>query len=248
VNSLRRLLADAVEQHALVGAQVAILQAGRPLAAEAGVTDLTGDRPVTRRTLFEIGSVTKPLVATALLLAEGAGLVDLAAPVGEVVPEWRAAGGPAVTGRQLLSHTSGLAGDYFPDTGAGPDCLARYASLLAAQPVDLPPGTAVSYSNGGYVLAGRLLECAAAAPFDEALERLVLVPAGADDVLTWNHSAAGTDLAMGHQLRNGQVVRTERRFPRALTPAGGVLSSALALAQLVRNLVLDQAVTPNLPG
>lgn len=241
------MLEQAVERDRLVGAQLTVLSRGEARTTVAGVRDvLTGDA-VSGSSRFEIGSVTKPLVAAALLLAQGAGRVDLDAPVADAVPEFRPVEPAArgITARQVLSHTSGLAGDYFPDTGSGPDALARFVTLLAQQPLDVAPGATVSYSNAAYVLAGRLLECVTGWAFDEALDQRLLRPAGADGIATWN--APHDELVVGHELSpDERPVHTARRYPRALTPAGGVVSSSADLAELVRRLTI--APEGGLPG
>lgn len=247
MSTLQRELERAVQRESLVGAQLTVLSGGTARSAHAGVRDVGTGEPVSWDTRFEIGSVSKPLLAAALLLAESDGLVDLEAPVADAVPEFRPRDRTAsrVSARQVLSHTSGLAGDYFPDTGDGADALASFVTLLSEQPLDVAPGTTVSYSNGAYVLAGRLLECVTDVPFGDALAQRLLHPAGADRVGTWG--SALDDAASGHELGlDGAPRRATRRFPRALTPAGGVVSSASDLASLVRALTISS--TGGLPG
>ena len=63
----------------------------------------------------------------------GRGQARAGTPVIEVLPELRLATRRAqqVTMRHLLTHTSGIDGDVFTDTGRGDDCLERYVALLA---------------------------------------------------------------------------------------------------------------------
>ena len=63
-----------------------------------------------------------------------------------------------MTVRHLLTHTSGIDGDVFTDTGRGDDCVERYVDVLAERPVGFTPGVAYSYCNSGYVLLGRIIE------------------------------------------------------------------------------------------
>ena len=67
--------------------------------------------------------------ATVVMQLVDEGLLDLDAPIVEVLPELRLADPDVtkrVTMRHLLTHTSGIDGDVFTDTGRGDDCLERY--------------------------------------------------------------------------------------------------------------------------
>ena len=90
------------------------------------------------------------------------GKLDLDAPVVEVLPELQLAdpdvandGSPM---RHLLTHTSGIDGDVFTDTGRGDDCLEQLRRLLAEAAQNHPLGATWSYCNSGFVLAGRVIE------------------------------------------------------------------------------------------
>ncbi len=89
------------------------------------------------------------------------GLLDLDAPVAEVLPGFRVADPDvtrSVTTRHLLTHTSGIDGDVFTDTGRGDDCLERYVAGMAEVAQNHPLGATWSYCNSGYILAGRIVE------------------------------------------------------------------------------------------
>src|SRR5487761_1369744 len=78
-----------------------------------------------------------------------------------------------VTVAHLLTHTSGIDGDIFTDTGRGDDCLARYVGLLDRASSAFPPGSAYSYCNSGWVLLGRMIEVLDGRSWDDSLaERL----------------------------------------------------------------------------
>ena len=75
--------------------------------------------------------------------------------------------------RHLLTHTSGIDGDVFTDTGRGDDCLERYVALLANVAQNHPLGATWSYCNSGYSLLGRIIEKVTGSTWDAAMrERL----------------------------------------------------------------------------
>ncbi len=78
--------------------------------SERGLAVLQPERiPMTRRTIFDLASLTKPLATTtAMLLLVDEGAVELDAPVAKYLPLFSERGKEAVTIRHLLSHSSGL--------------------------------------------------------------------------------------------------------------------------------------------
>src|SRR5699024_6474367 len=142
-----------------------------------GVADRAAGRPVTFRDRFGTASVSKMLTAAAVLDAHVAGLLDLDAPVVDLLPAVRRPRtlDPRVTARHLLTHTSGV-GDYAEEDDTQPGYVPDYAALWRTTPsvtmerpddflplyADLPPvdepGAAFHYCNSGYVLLAALLE------------------------------------------------------------------------------------------
>jgi len=78
--------------------------------SEHGLAVLQPERiPMTRRTIFDLASLTKPLATTtAILLLVDEGAVELDAPVAKYLPLFAERGKEAVTIRHLLTHSSGL--------------------------------------------------------------------------------------------------------------------------------------------
>ena len=97
-------------QHAEVGASVCVYQ-GDTCVVDlwGGITDPTAATPWQNHTLINTFSVTKGLVALAVLQLEDQGLLDLDAPITDIWPEFGRAGKAGITFRQILNHRSGLA-------------------------------------------------------------------------------------------------------------------------------------------
>src|SRR5690348_1569240 len=84
-------LPELIEEHGVVGAQVAVLHNGEIFDATAGVlNNVTGD-PVTSDSIFQVGSITKVWTATLVQELVNEGLLDLDRPVRDVLPEFRLA-------------------------------------------------------------------------------------------------------------------------------------------------------------
>ena len=104
-------IADQVRDTGIPGASLAIVRDGQVSTTAAfGTADSTG-RPMTADTPFVIGSVSKPITATAVLQLVDAGKIELDAPVQRYLPDFALAtpsAAAAITVRQLLDQTSGL--------------------------------------------------------------------------------------------------------------------------------------------
>jgi CubicO group peptidase (beta-lactamase class C family) len=105
---------------------------------------------------------------------------------------------PDVTVEHLLTHTSGLDGDFFHDTGRGDDCLATYVTAIAARPLTHPPGATHSYSNGGFSVAGRVVEVLTGKVWDTALRDLLITPLGLTGTWTLPEDVLRFRAATGH--------------------------------------------------
>jgi CubicO group peptidase (beta-lactamase class C family) len=124
---------------------------------------------------FRIGSITKPMVAVAVLRLVDDGLVALADPIGAHLPD---APGAEATVRQLLTHTSGLQAE-FPgawwERHGGP----TWDELAASGVEQLwDPGDRYHYSNPGFAVLGRLLEVVRGRTWDKVLQDEVWGPLG----------------------------------------------------------------------
>src|SRR6185436_16345929 len=142
----------------------------------------------------------------------------------------------SVTIRHLLTHTSGIDGDIFTDTGRGDDCLEKYVDLLADAAQNHPLGATWSYCNSGYSLLGRVIEKVTGKTWDQAMRDRLFTPLGLTHTTTLPEEALVFAAAVGHEERDGkqQPVRVWG-LPRSVGPAGLVtstVSDVLAFARL----------------
>lgn len=211
-------------RHHVPGASLAVLDGDEIFELVTGVASLASTQPVTTETRFQIGSITKLLTATLVMQLVDRGLVDLDQPVVAYVPAFRLKDGDAsaaVTVRHLLTHTSGIPGDHFLDTGRGDDCVERYVESLAELAPVHPAGAMFSYSNAAYVLAGRLVEAVTGQPWHKALEKAIVGPLGLsletlpEDIILAPH-------ALGHSGDPASGLRVAGVYapPRSAGPAG----------------------------
>jgi CubicO group peptidase (beta-lactamase class C family) len=200
---------------------------------------------VTGDSLFQIGSITKIWTSTMIMQLVDEGLLSLDATIADVLPGIQIGAddiGGQVTVRHLLTHTSGLDGDIFTDTGRGDDCIELYVSELAKAPSTYAPGTAYSYCNSGFVLLGRIIEVLDGQSWDESLRERLIGPLALSQTVTLPEQAILHRAAVGHH-RDGTPVRLWS-LPRSFGPAGLITAAASDLLAFAR-LHLDGGIAPD---
>src|SRR5581483_1547651 len=115
------------------GIAVGIIENGEITTYCSGVANPLLETGVTADTLFRIASISKLYTATLVMQLVAEGVVDLDTPLVELLPEFKLkndAETAAITTRHLLSHTSGIPGDFGFYGGRGDDAVQRYVAGL----------------------------------------------------------------------------------------------------------------------
>ena len=100
--------------------------------------------------------------------------------------------------RQFLSHTSGIEGDFFVDSGRGDDCVARLQDMGRLLPQLFEPGERMSYCNFGFAMLGRIIEVIDGTTWDTAIRRRLFKPLKMDHSLTLPEDVLKYRCAIGH--------------------------------------------------
>jgi len=170
------------------GCAVGVLRDGRFLYERGyGMANLDYDVPITPRTVFYVGSVTKQFTAALAAMLALDGKLALDADIRTYLPEmpdYAKTYGVPVTVANLIHHTSGirdiyglmeLAGKRLEDVTPDDSALA----LIARQKeLNFKPGTEYLYSNSGYWLLGRILERVSGLPLRVLAEERIFTPLG----------------------------------------------------------------------
>src|SRR6266567_5472359 len=236
--TLTEVVERTMREHPVPGVAVGLIADGEETVHGFGVTNVDHPLPVDGDTLFQIGSITKTVTATALMRLVEGGTVSLDVPVRTYLPELRLRDegvAAAVTLRHLLTHMGGWFGDHFADTGVGDDALARYVAQLADLQQLTPLGSVWSYSNSGFALAGRVLEVVTGKTAEDALTELVLAPLGMTRSFFFARDAITYRVAAGHFVfPEGPKVARPWYVPRNVDPIGGIISSARDMLRYAR--------------
>lgn len=228
--SLQHRLDDAREAHGVPGASLAVVCDGRVDAAASGVLNLDTGVEATVDSLFQIGSITKVWTATVVMELVEEGLVELEAPLCRYVPEFAVLEdgvADSVTIRHLLTHSSGVDGDNFSDTGRGDDALERYVATCASLRQVHPVGATMSYCNTGFTLLGRVIEVVTGEVWDTAMRDRLFDRLGLTHTATLPEDVLRFRAAIGHIRPAGELITAPMwGLPRTAGPAGAICSTA----------------------
>jgi len=188
--------------------------------------------------LFEIGSISKSIVAVATLRSVRAGLVSLAQPVATWLPVFRSPELARVTLHDLLTHTAGL-----PIGSVAAPWSEWDVQVIRQVPRFDDALGRFYYSNLGYNALGDVLECAHGVPLARILEREVFEPLSmraargaithADrDAVIEGHAAC--DAEPLHWLGDALLPAV---WEESLGAAGCVISNAEDLCKFLRALL-----------
>ena len=209
LKDLPKLLRSGIRRHDVPGASLAVHRRGRRYETAAGVLNLDTGVKVTPDSVFQIGSITKIFTTTLIMQLVDEGLIDLDTPIRKYLPGFRVADRQAsrtVTPRHFLSHTSGIEGDLFVDTGNGPDSIARLQDMGTLLPSLFPPGERLSYCNFGFAMLGRIIEVVTGRTWDEVIRKRLFEPLDMTHALTLPEETLRFRAAIGHvpDSRGGQ--------------------------------------------
>ena len=205
-----------------------------------GFADLERRVPATPNTLYRIASISKLFTATAIMQLRDAGKLRLDDPVGDKLPWFSIKktyeGGPPITVRHLITHTSGLPrevnGVNWSDlTFPTRDEMLR---VLPGQETVFPPDTEWKYSNLAVSLAGEIVAAVSGEPWSRYVERHILEPLGmASTRVVPERGMPG--LAVGYGRRVPGRARDVEPFVDvgAESPAANLASNVEDLAKFV---------------
>src|SRR5262249_3880498 len=173
------------------GLSVAVLQDGKIVRSQGyGVTEKDAKGAVTADTLFQAGSVSKPVSAFGALRTVQKGRLSLDEDVNRTLTRWKVPENDftkqkPVTLRGILTHTAGLTVHGFAGYEVGGPVPTLVQVLNGEKPansdpirVDLLPGIEWRYSGGGYTVMQQLLIDVTGKPFPEFMHETVLHPLG----------------------------------------------------------------------
>lgn len=193
-------------------------------------------------TLFLVASLTKPMLAMAVMLLVEEGKLGLNQRVVELIEEFNDPPKRPITVRHLLTHTSGLP-DMLPNNQrlrAENSPLSRFIEGTCAVTLDFPPGRAVQYQSMGYALLGEIVTRVSGTSYPEFVRQRVCEPLGMNN--TWlglpddlYGKSPVAEVRVPEEQREGDAWNWNSRYWQTFgAPWGGLVSTVSDLSRFCR--------------
>lgn len=252
-----------VDRGTVAGVVTLVARNGRIAATDAvGYTDIESRQALRPDAIFQIHSMTKPVVAIAAMMLAEEGKLSLNDPVEKHLPEFRGQKlldgnvlrppSRPITIRDLMTHTSGLPTNPPPGIGelhgALHKSLADVVLIISQTPIAFEPGSRWLYSNTGIATLARIVEVLGGMPFEKFLETRIFLPLGMKDTYIYPPKDKWQRMPTAYILKDGKPLkytadplgegamkfRDGAKYP---LPEGGLYSSAADLFRLYQMML-----------
>lgn len=246
-----------VDKGTVAGVVTLVARHGQVAELDAvGFTDMETKQPMRVDNIFQIHSMTKPIVAIAAMMLVEEGKLQIDDPVEKILPEFRGQWvvqsknaeamslrrpSRPVTLRDLMTHTSGMSTNP-PESikelhGALHMPLADVVLVESQQPLDFDPGSKWQYSNTGIAALARVIEVVSGMPFEKFLELRIFKPLGMKDTYIFPPKEKHDRMPTAYILKDGKPVKYTadplgegvlkfREGAKYSLPEGGIYSTA----------------------
>jgi CubicO group peptidase (beta-lactamase class C family) len=180
---------ERMEHYGVPGVGIAVIQNSEIVWFKTyGLADRETGESANTNTLFQAGSVSKPVAAFGALQMVEAGKLSLDADVNASLKSWKLPDNEfttdsIVTLKQLLSHSGGLTVHGFGGYAMGDEVPSVVQVLDGSGPansapvrIDKAPGEGFRYSGGGYTIAQLMMTDVSGKPFEDLMDELLIKP------------------------------------------------------------------------
>jgi len=222
----------AMKKKKTVGLSIALVDGEHIIWQQGfGYADKKNKIKTTPETIFRAGSISKLFNTMATMKLVEQGKLDIDRPLADYLPEFqiktRFGNTDGITPRTIMTHHSGLPGDWADDMWVNdPQSFTRLVHLIKNEYTAYPPNTILSYSNLGVTLLGHAVQKISKTPYANFLNQTLLQPMG------MKNSQFQPEISGKQTAKSYQKGKPVTEYPLRDTPAGGLNTSATDLSQL----------------
>lgn len=221
-----------VAQGTVAGVVTLVARHGKIAALDAvGCTDIETKQALRTDAIFQLHSMTKPVVSIGIMMLMEQGKLAITDPVQKYLPEFRGMWVIAqkkgeddgaerltlkrpsrpISIRDLLTHTSGMPLNPAPGIAELHGVLHKTRNetvlVMSQQPLGFEPGSHWQYSNTGMATLGRIIEVRSGMAFEKFLETQIFKPLGMDDTYIYPPKEKFDRMPTAYILREGKPVK-----------------------------------------
>jgi len=227
-------VAEIMKDWKVPGLAVAVVEDGKVVLLKGyGYRDVEKKLPVTTRTLFGIGSISKSFTVTSMGMLVDEGKLDWDKPVRNYLPAFKLydpVSSERVTPRDLITHRTGLPRHdtvWYSSNFSRADLVRRLQYLEPSKDLRY----AYQYNNLMFMTAGYMVGQISGTTWEDFVRRRILTPLGMEDTnFSIVDSQKSADFALPYQNAKDVVKLMPFHNVDALGPAGSINSSAQDMA------------------
>lgn len=211
-------------------------------------------------TKFMIGSVSKPLTATLMLIQVQKGLIDLNKTLADYLPEFKNKPAANVTIKQLLGHTSGMPNyditkDFFPRISRQNFSREDYVKVYMDSALAFEPGSRYFYSSWGYFTLGYIMERVTGKTYSQLMKEDIFDKAEMANSCSYHHMQIVPNRATGYDYSFGGFTSADFRDQSNTMGTGDLYSTvddlfkfhiAISNNTLLNKQLTDEMFTPGI--
>jgi len=209
---------------------------------QGGFASVEDQRPLTEKSRFRIGSITKTFTAVLVLQLVEEGLLSLDASLEEYFPAVKNA--PEITLAQMLRHRSGIGNftnapeysGYMTEAQTRKSLIERIAALKP----EFEPGSRYGYSNSNYFLLGAIIEEVTGKDYATVLAERITRPLGLAATYYGGEIDPGREEVFSYQWLDGGWKRAPQTDMSIPGGAGAIVSTPADLNRFFHALFAGQ--------
>lgn len=214
-----------IESQNFSGAVLIVYQGNIVLSKGFGLVERNGTETINAGTVFRLGSMSKQFTATAIMLLQQKGLLNIDDTVSTFLADFP--NGDAITIKHLLQHTSGIPNyttlKKFGSITTHYHSPEQVIALFKDLPLEFTPGSRYKYSNSGYSLLGYLIEVISDLSYQEFITKEIFTPLLMTRSGYGENTFEGDNIAHGYTWSGRDVLKIDMSVPYS----AGALTSTL---------------------
>jgi len=211
-------------------------------------------------TKFMLGSVSKPITATLMLIQVQKGLISLDKTIADYLPEFRNKPAAGITIKQLLSHTSGMPNydiikDFFPRISRQNFTREEYVKVYMDSALAFEPGSRYFYSSWGYFTLGYIMERVTGKSYSQLMKDDIFSKLQMNNSGSYQHLQVVPNRATGYDYSFGGYTSADFRDQSNTMGTGDIYSTvedlfkfhlAISNHTLLNKQLTDEMLSPGI--
>ena len=206
----------------------------------------------TTDTKFMIGSISKPITATLILILVQKGLIGLDKTIEDYLPEFKNKPASKVTIKQLLNHTSGIPNydiikDFFPRISRQNFSREDYVKVYKDSALAFTSGTRYLYSSWGYFTLGYIIEKVTGKSYEQVMKDEIFSKINMPNSGSYLHTQIVPKRASGYDYGFGNYVSADFRDQSNTMGTGDIYTTVEDLFKfhlaIANNTLLNKELT-----